>query len=311
MEASERAERRAYIRSARLQKWPDIEALPGYHADFVAEATIKAGELVKRYCVDEEELRPCGIAGCCTGHKEGVIVLLLDGSIARVGHICGRRLFGDETWDKQIRLIKAEDRAAAEEAAARQSQVESARARDEVERLEQGPLRRLRWLFSDLSAQIPPAVMAELQRRADNDDPVINRYRRPTKKERELYEVRKEPAPKLVPFEVGQLRGLRFLARRPTMVIDFSIKPAIKKLEQGDWSNRSALQSLNRIAADLPAMLEGAAQGIRAGVEFFSEANLLEVAKIESALATGLDRLWVEDSVDRPRLRMHVRRLAA
>jgi hypothetical protein len=41
---------------------------------------------------------PCAIIGCHQPHKRGRYALLKDGDLSRVGHICGKRLLGAETF---------------------------------------------------------------------------------------------------------------------------------------------------------------------------------------------------------------------
>lgn len=46
---------------------------------------------------------PCAIVGCGQPHKKGRYALLFDGNVSRVGHVCGKRLLGDETYTQMHR----------------------------------------------------------------------------------------------------------------------------------------------------------------------------------------------------------------
>jgi len=61
---------------------------------------------------DLPDLIRCSIAGCNTAHKKGFNVLLKNGSSARIGHICGKHLLGDDVFMRMQRDLEAKEQTA-------------------------------------------------------------------------------------------------------------------------------------------------------------------------------------------------------
>jgi hypothetical protein len=293
-------------RQPRPCSWDEVFAITGGLKDVSIEE-IERGRADWNYHFSSKDMRPCGRKGCETLHCNGWVVAIKGRRYVNIGSDCAKLYANVDLWDRSLREYRSRQVADAQAAAlvrVREQAQEKQYWLDNAAEVE-----RAIWLYESFVAAASGPLLRELERRADKMQTSIERDFKLTEDEIETRRVQlagskfyDEPGPYVAPIErrsIGELVGLHCFrwGRAPrlmrnslqslvTTLLSWSPKPSDKNAE---LATLRAMRDLGPYSNDLN-------ESVVATQQFFSDANLRTLMKLDVARSQGMLSVELDES---------------
>lgn len=225
----------------------------------------------------------CGLKNCHTPHNRGLVVLVSDGSEVNIGHICGRKHFGD-TYRQIANIAHRAQTRKVHRAVIQEIRAVSARTLTKITELMDGP-RGAVWCFRAkrrMERALPDDAINSIKDLARRGDAVVYEYTRVSGDEADLRRElgirssggRAYGAETVAHTRRGALQGLEIWNRDPAREL-YEVKEGLEALIKLDTIEcpRKLLKEMADFASQVNSRVALAEALIQQGQRFFTPDN--------------------------------------
>lgn len=259
----------------RITTWEDIYKMSGY-TDSLDPEKEKLKQVVNKYKLPTEG--KCGLSNCGKAHNNGCIVETESGRLTNLGHICGKKYFGENFTSLSNKLSKEIDYFNKIESIklAKLSIADRYRELSEIE----ANWKKIESVYRTIKSEGLDGLYDKLEQMMHSKSSIISVQRKAIKSEIEIEETRTGKdiqKPFYITENLGNLKGLSYLIDRIKIKAMIQTnRIIIESLEEFD-ENKTTLKDLNKVVKENERLNDSVREAhsiISDGFKLFSADNM-------------------------------------
>jgi len=274
----------------------DFRALDGY-ADRVNATPHDFVAMIGWYSF--RHLVECSLSGCRRSHNEGFVVQLQDGRVTNVGHICGRKAFG-EAFHAGVKAIEAQREFEAVLAGMDKYRQEMPQLEARLSTLQSGVrgVASLTKARRTLREMLPAHLVRDLAERAYRNQKVVHRAVLRSESEIEIAQLEQPSlrgdALRYKEERIGYFVGIALFTRYPEDILRVKVEEPLKQFRSG--VSGMGVVRLKRLHKALESVAPGLREAENALEEAWSFFHAENFVLMEQMVTSESDRTKIRSA---------------